>query len=68
VEPSHPSLGNDFPITLSCRCQDCGRVENTGFLRGRDLRLPEGWDFWGDDVRCGECFARLEGTKRKELA
>jgi len=46
------------PITLSTRCQECGRSETIGFGRGRDVRLPVRWDIWGEDVRCGECAGR----------
>lgn len=54
------------PISVSCRCQDCDRVETIGFSRGRDLRLPFGWDIWGDDVRCGACAeARRAQSGRK---
>lgn len=51
-------------IALTTRCQDCGRRETIGFRRGRDLRLPIGWDIWGEEVRCGDCA----GSRRRRAS
>ncbi len=64
IEPTAISIElRSAPILLACVCQSCGRETIVGFVRGRDLEWPRGWDIWGDDVRCGECFEAARETR-----
>ena len=55
------------PIELTTRCRACGEEATAGFERGRDVRLPAGWDIWGSEVRCPECWRRAERARNVAL-